>query len=97
VLTAVAFGVTITIVMIAWYLKSRWEHNPISFMVVSMPAFVGTIAFGLIAPYITGVRPSAEKLRNLTLFTLHQGDQSPEAKNEPQAVDGTGRLSLEYT
>lgn len=97
VLAAVAFGVTITVLMIAWYLKSRWEHNPISFMVVSMPAFIGTIAFGLIAPLVTGVRPSAEKLRNLTLFTLHQRDKITDAKDESQAVDGPGRLSLEYT
>jgi len=80
VLAAVGFGITLTAIMIVWYLRSRWANNPISFMAVAMPAFIGTILFGLILPFIWRERPPAEKLDNLTLFTLN--------KNNPSVSEG---------
>lgn len=75
VLAAVGFGLTLTAIMVTWYLRSRWAGHPISFMAVAMPAFIGTILFGLIAPYIAGRRPPWDKIDNLTLFTLARGDR----------------------
>jgi sodium-coupled monocarboxylate transporter 8/12 len=86
VLAAVAFGLTLTGIMIAWYLHSRQPGNtPISFMLVAMPAFVGTILFGLIAPYVAGRRPPPEKLENLTLFTLKRDRQADERVQDASA------------
>ena len=86
VLASVAFGLSLTGVMIAWYLYSRQPgREPISFMLVAMPAFVGTILFGLIAPHVVGRRPPAEKLENLTLFTLSRGRKHWDTGNAPAA------------
>ena len=85
VLAAVAFGISITIAMIVWYLESRWHHNPISYLAVAMPAFMCTILFGLLAPFVAGQRPLLEKLRNLTLFTLSPGVQEATELEECRA------------
>lgn len=78
VLAAVGVGIALTIAMVIWYLRSRWAGAPISFMLVSLPAFVGTILVGLILPYLGGRRPTTVQLSNLTLFTLGKSDsESP--------------------
>jgi SSS family transporter len=76
VIAAVLFGLCLTAGMLVWYLRSRWANHPISFMLVAMPAFVGTILFGLIMPYFVGKRPTHEKLDNLTLFTLRKESET---------------------
>jgi SSS family transporter len=87
VLGGVALGICLTIAMIAWYLKSRWEHNPISYLTVAMPAFIGSIVFGLVAPFFAGKRPSLEKLQNLTLFTLTPANHETTAPAQrPEAI-----------
>lgn len=86
VLAAMGFGVALLVPMVAWYIKSKIDvangtaERPLSFLIVSMPGFIGTIVFGLIAPYFVGKRPTADKLENLTLFTL--------TKNNPTETGG---------
>lgn len=85
VLASVAFGLLLTCGMVVWYLISRREGNqPISFMLVSMPAFIGTIVFGWIAPHLFGKPPTPEQLDNLTLFTLRH--DHAESLRDPIAV-----------
>ncbi len=87
VLASVGFGLSLTVIMVVWYLRSRQPGgNPISFMAVAMPAFIGTILFGLIAPYIVGRRPPREKLENLTLFTLSRKGEERAAEEGERNV-----------
>lgn len=84
VLASVAFGFLLTIGMVIWYLISRRPGNqPISFMMISMPAFVGTMVFGFIAPYLFGKPPTSEQLDNLTLFTLRHDHRDSLRDPEP--------------
>jgi SSS family transporter len=96
VLAAVAFGTVITGMMIAWYLRSRWQHNPISYLDVAIPAFVGTIVFGLLAPYVAGKRPSREKLANLTLFTLSPTAAGSDSEDNSSAIEATVQMSSQF-
>lgn len=88
VLGAMAFGVLLTSCMLVWYVISKIAGRPISFLIVSMPGFVGAILFGLLSPYVFGKRPPAEKLDNLTLFTLRPSEPTAAIAPEPARPDG---------
>ena len=64
------FGTVITIVMVIIYMSRKFTDTPISFMVISIPGFIGTILFGLIVPLIYGEKPSPGKVSGLTLWTF---------------------------
>ena len=77
-MAAIVVGVSATVAMIIWYLRSRITGNPISFMSVQVPGFILPILLGLIVPFFIGKRPSIEKIDDLTLWTLKKKKEEEE-------------------
>lgn len=63
-------GMFVIVVMIIWYIKSRIEGNPISYLLIGMAGFLTTIICGLVIPFLFSKRPSKEKIENLTIWTM---------------------------
>ena len=64
------FGLLVIAAMVIFYIKTRIDGNPISYLAIAMAGFLATIMCGLVLPFLFGKRPPKENIENLTIWTL---------------------------
>ena len=73
-------AIAVTLGTVVWYIRSRQQGEPVSFLFVAIPGELTMLVVGLL-PGLWRKRLPAERIRNLTLFTLDRGAGTPGSRD----------------